>query len=72
MQAMLLSTTYNSITTVLSNLHHSFTEVAQKTYHYVRSLSSAKQPTSALIISEYLMTSLRCMGRCSVCRMGPC
>ena len=51
MQAMLLSTTYNSTATVLANLHHAFTEVAQKSYHYIRSLPSRKQPGDQLLIS---------------------
>ena len=49
---MLLSTAYNRIETVLSNLHHSFNEIAQKTHHYIRSLPSAKQPPDKLIISK--------------------
>lgn len=52
MQAMLLSTTYNSLQTVLSNLYHSFTEVAQKTYYYIHSLPAAKQPSNDLVISK--------------------
>lgn len=52
MHAMLLSTSYNSVETVLSNLYHCFTEVAQKSYHYVRSLPPAKQPSDILIISK--------------------
>ena len=50
MQPMLLSTSYNSLATVLSNLQHSFTEVAQKCYHYIHSLPSVKQPPSKLVI----------------------
>lgn len=49
---MLLSTSYNSVPTVLSNLHHAFTEVAQKSYHYIRSLPSSKQPADKLLISK--------------------
>lgn len=52
MHAMLLSTSYNSTETVLSNLYHTFTEVAQKSYHYVKSLPSAQQPESQLMISK--------------------
>lgn len=55
MHAMLLSTNYNSISTVLSNLHHSFTEVAQKSYHYIRSLPVAKQPPVQLVISTSIL-----------------
>jgi hypothetical protein len=50
---MLLSTSYNSLTTVLSNLNHIFTTVALKAYHYIRSLPAARQPSSRLIISKY-------------------
>jgi len=50
MQAMLLSTSYNSVQTVLSNLTHSFSEVAQKAYHYIKSLPPGKQPDDRLII----------------------
>ncbi|KAK4500419.1 hypothetical protein PRZ48_008608 [Zasmidium cellare] len=53
MHAMLLSTSYNSIDTVLSNLYHAFTEVAQKSYHYVKSLPSTQQPASKLMISKW-------------------
>ena len=49
---MLLSTAYNKPQTVLSNLYHCFTEVAQKSYHYARSLPNAKQPSSRLLISK--------------------
>ena len=49
---MLLSTAYNQSQTVLSNLYHCFTEVAQKSYHYIRSLPSAKQPSGKLLISK--------------------
>ncbi|KAK5164075.1 Telomerase reverse transcriptase [Saxophila tyrrhenica] len=52
MQPMLLSTSYNRVPTVLSNLHHSFTEVAQKCYHYIHSLSQAKQPPPRLLIRK--------------------
>lgn len=52
MHAMLLSTSYNSLETVLSNLYHTFTEVAQKSYHYVKSLPSGQQPASKLMISK--------------------
>jgi len=54
MKAMLLSTNYNSLPTVLSNLHHSFAEVAEKAYHYICSLPSSKQLGSSLVISKYI------------------
>lgn len=56
MQAMLLSTSYNSVATVLSNLHHAFTEVATKTYHYIRSLPPKKRPADQLVISKSMMS----------------
>lgn len=52
MQTMLLSTNYNSIDTVLSNLYHSFAETALKSYHYIRALPTAKQPGDKVVISE--------------------
>lgn len=51
MRAMLLSTSYNSVDTVLSNLYHSFVEVAQKSYYYIKSLPIAKQPPGKLAVS---------------------
>jgi telomerase reverse transcriptase len=53
MHAMLLSTSYNSLPTVLANLHHAFSEVAQKTYHYIKALPPGKQPAGKLINSTY-------------------
>lgn len=53
MRAMLLSTRYNALDTVLGNLYHAFSEVAQKTYHYIRSLPVRKQPNDHLLISKY-------------------
>jgi hypothetical protein len=50
---MLLSTSYNSLSTVLSNLRHCFTEVAQKCYYYIHSLPGSKQPASKLVIRKY-------------------
>jgi telomerase reverse transcriptase len=52
MRAMHLSTNYNSIETVLTNLHHAFNEVAHKSYAYIKSLPNGKQPSSKLIISK--------------------
>jgi len=54
MQAMLLSTNYNSVDTVLSNLYQSFAETALKSYHYIRALPTAKQPRDKVVISEYI------------------
>lgn len=53
MRAMHLSTSYNSVETVLNNLHHAFNEVAHKSYSYIKSLPNNKQPSSKLIISKY-------------------
>jgi telomerase reverse transcriptase len=53
MRAMHLSTDYNSIETVLTNLHHAFNEVAHKSYSYIKLLPNSKQPSSKLIISKY-------------------
>lgn len=56
---MLLSTNYNSFSSVLSNLHLAFAEVAQKSFHYIRSLPVSKQPIDGLVISTYLSHSLK-------------
>lgn len=53
MRAMHLSTNYNSIETVLTNLHHAFNEVAHKSYSYIKLLPNSKQPSSKLIISKF-------------------
>lgn len=58
MHAMLLSTKYNSLQTVFSNLYHTFSEVAQKSYHYIRSLPADKQPGDGLIISKFTESHL--------------
>jgi telomerase reverse transcriptase len=50
LQAMLLSTSFNSVSTVLRNLFNAFVEVAQKAYHYEKSLPNAKQPHDKLFI----------------------
>lgn len=52
MQPMLLSTAYNRPETVLANLYHCFSEVAMKSYHYIRSLPGEKQPGSKLLIRK--------------------
>jgi telomerase reverse transcriptase len=57
MRAMHLSTNYNSIETVLINLHHAFNEVAHKSYAYIKSLPNDKQPSSKLIISKLQIPS---------------
>jgi telomerase reverse transcriptase len=53
MRAMHLSTNYNSVDTVLTNLHHAFNEVAHKSYSYIKSLPNSKQPSSKLILSKF-------------------
>ncbi|CAK3842412.1 Telomerase reverse transcriptase [Lecanosticta acicola] len=50
MHAMHLSTAYNDVETVLSNVYHCFSELAQKCYHYVKSLPVSKQPGSSLVV----------------------
>ncbi|KAK5692774.1 Telomerase reverse transcriptase [Elasticomyces elasticus] len=52
MHAMLLSTKYNTKQTVFANLYHSFSEVAQKSYHYIHSLPAGKRPEERLLISK--------------------
>jgi telomerase reverse transcriptase len=52
MRTMHLSTNYNSVETVLANLHHAFNEVAHKSYAYIKSLPNSKQPSSKLVISK--------------------
>jgi telomerase reverse transcriptase len=53
MRAMHISTNYNSIETVLANVHHAFNEVARKSYSYIKLLPNNKQPSSKLIISKF-------------------
>lgn len=53
MHAMFLSTSYNSVQTVLANLSHHFTEVAQKTYYYIRALPAGQQPRDHVVIGKY-------------------
>jgi len=50
--AMLLDTSFNSLTTVWSNLYNSFTETATKMWTYARCLPLRKQPSSKLVIRE--------------------
>lgn len=57
MKAMLLSTAYNSVQTVCTNIHHAFLETAQKIYHYRASLPFAKRPRDTLMISKHLLPS---------------
>lgn len=52
MHDMLLSSAFNTTETVLSNQYHVFAEVAQKSYHYIRSLPARKQPGDRLVISR--------------------
>jgi telomerase reverse transcriptase len=52
MRTMHLSTSYNSVATVLTNLYCAFDEVAHKSYSYIKSLPSSKQPASKLMISK--------------------
>lgn len=53
MLPMLLSTSYNSMVTVLANLHHGWSEVAQKAYYYITSLPAVRQPSNKLVIREF-------------------
>jgi telomerase reverse transcriptase len=52
MRTMHLSTSYNSVATVVVNMYCAFDEVAQKSYSYIKSLPSSKQPASKLMISK--------------------
>lgn len=52
MKVMLLSTKFNSLATVLSNLYHCFDEVAQKTYYYIHALPSDRRPGGHLVVSK--------------------
>ncbi|OQO07688.1 hypothetical protein B0A48_07385 [Cryoendolithus antarcticus] len=49
MRTMLLSTSFNSIDTVLVNLYHCFSEAAQKMLCYIRALPIVKQPPQKLV-----------------------
>ncbi|CAG8973146.1 hypothetical protein HYALB_00008677 [Hymenoscyphus albidus] len=50
--AMYLDTTFNSLPTVLSNVHAAFTETAAKMWTYAKCLPVGKQPGLRLLISE--------------------
>lgn len=52
MRAMHLSTNFNSLATVLTNLYQAFNEVAHKSYSYIKALPRKKQVSSKLIISK--------------------
>ena len=59
--AMFLDTSFNSLSTVLSNIYQSLLETATKFHHYLKCLPSGKQPQSRLLIgmasSDMLSTS---------------
>ena len=50
MHGMFLDSSYNAITTVLSNLHEAYTETALKCFAYIKSLPAPKRPSSELLI----------------------
>ncbi|KAI9871385.1 MAG: hypothetical protein M1830_002966, partial [Pleopsidium flavum] len=47
--AMFLDTSFNSLSSVLSNIYQFFNESAVKFYHYVKCLPSSKQPHPSLL-----------------------
>lgn len=49
MHSMFLDSSFNAITTVLSNLYHSYTETAQKCFAYIKGLPAQKRPSSRLL-----------------------
>ena len=53
MRTMLLSTAFNTLETVLSNLHHAFVDTAERSFYYMKSLPANKQPSGSLLISEW-------------------
>jgi len=55
--AMFLDTSFNSLSSVLSNIYQSFIEAAIKLYHYVKCLPSSKQPHSPLLISKFFIVN---------------
>lgn len=50
---MLLDTSFNAVSTVLKNVHHSLLEVATKCLEYLKCLEGIKQPRTAVIISKW-------------------
>ncbi|TVY56277.1 Telomerase reverse transcriptase [Lachnellula cervina] len=46
---MFLDTSYNSLSTVLSNIHSAFLETATKTWTYIRLLPPSKKPRTELL-----------------------
>jgi telomerase reverse transcriptase len=65
MRTMHLSTSYNSVATVFANLYFAFNEVAQKSYSYIKSMPSSKQPASELLISKSLSSLARSTSKLS-------
>jgi hypothetical protein len=53
MHGYLFNTSFNSISTVLSNLYLTMHTSALRLYHYLRDLSTKKPPPSTLIIGKY-------------------
>lgn len=54
MRRMLLSTAYNSPSTVKRNLQHICQDIAERTYCYLRSLPNVQQSANSLIIGMYV------------------
>lgn len=55
--AMFLDTAYNSLNTVLSNVHSAFVETVSKMCVYISCLPQPKRPGSRLVISMYFFFS---------------
>ena len=54
LQAFLFNTSFNNLTTVLSNLYLTFHTAALRLYEYIRNLVPSKRPPGSLVISKSL------------------
>jgi hypothetical protein len=50
---MFLDTSFNSLTTVLSNVHSAFIETAMKMCAYISCLPTSKQPGAKLVVKTF-------------------
>ncbi|KAI9664915.1 MAG: hypothetical protein M1821_006363 [Bathelium mastoideum] len=50
MHEMYLDSSFNSLSTVLSNLYHNYAETAQKCFAYIKSLPAQKRPSLSVLI----------------------
>ena len=56
MHAMLMDTSHNSTTTVMSNLYTCFLETAKKLFYYAKSLPVKRRPNTNLMLSTAILS----------------